>query len=68
MPVILALGIQTQEDFRFEASLGYIARPCHQKQKQVKETGGAAQWLKVLAAPADDPGSVPITYLVAQSH
>jgi hypothetical protein len=34
MPVILALGRLKQEDCKFKASLGYIARTCLKIQKQ----------------------------------
>jgi hypothetical protein len=36
MPIVPALGMQRQEDNKFKASLGYIAKPClKNKQKEV---------------------------------
>jgi hypothetical protein len=38
--MIPAVGRQRQEDHQFEASLGYIVRPCLKKQR----AGDVAQW------------------------
>ena len=42
MPVILVLGRMRQEDYKFEASLGYLTRPC--LTVKMRRDGDIAQW------------------------
>jgi hypothetical protein len=37
IPVIPALGRQSQEDLELEGSQGYVARTCVKKQNKIKE-------------------------------
>jgi len=66
-PDTLMVGRLRQENYKFLATLGYIARPCHKTKNRV-EAGEMAQPYRALGVFPEDPGWAHSTRRLAHNH